>query len=200
LEFERKLAEKVREVGRAAAEFAYNHLEPEEPQVLPHYLHYEAGQYRRLNRKTPNREVATPFGKVTLWRHGFRYIERDTAEPTTFPLEIQMGLVEGATPTLAGIAAKALAETGATQEVALARLREQYAVEWGVKKLRAVAESVSAGMEPLGREHQARQSSRGSSRRPPRRAIAGRHWSWDAMGLRCAPAPTASSRWLPRPR
>jgi hypothetical protein len=36
---------------------------------LPHYLHYEAGQYRRLNRKTPNRQVATPFGKITLWRH-----------------------------------------------------------------------------------------------------------------------------------
>jgi hypothetical protein len=156
LEFERELAREVREVGRAAAEFAYNKIEPEEPQALPHYLHYEAGQYRRLNHKTPHRDVATPFGKVTLWRHGYRYIERDTAEPTIFPLEIQMGLVEGATPLLACIAAKALAEAGATQQVALARLQEEHAVQWGIKKLRAVAENVSAGMERFRREHQAR--------------------------------------------
>lgn len=150
------MAEEVRQLGRTAVEFAYNHLEPEEPQQLPNYLHYEAGDYRRLNQKTPNRHVATPFGKVTLWRHGYRYIERDTAEPTIFPLEIQMGLVEGATPALAGIAVKALAEAGATQEVVLKRLLEQHAIEWGVKKLRAVAENVSAGMEPFRREHQAR--------------------------------------------
>lgn len=155
LEFERELAGVVREIGRAAAELAYNQIEPEEPQVLPDYLHYEAGQYRRLNRKTPNRHVATPFGKITLWRHGYRYIERDTAEPTIFPLEIQLGLVEGATPALAGIAAKMLAEAGATQEVALARLCEEHAVQWGIKKLRAVAENVSEGMNRFRREHQA---------------------------------------------
>lgn len=155
MEFERELAGVVREIGRAAAELAYNQIEPEEPQVLPDYLHYEAGQYRRLNRKTPNRHVATPFGKITLWRHGYRYIERDTAEPTIFPLEIQLGLVEGATPALAGIAAKMLAEAGATQEVALARLREEHAVQWGIKKLRAVAENVSEGMNRFRREHQA---------------------------------------------
>lgn len=155
MEFERELAGVVREIGRAAAELAYNQIEPEEPQVLPDYLHYEAGQYRRLNRKTPNRHVATPFGKITLWRHGYRYIERDTAEPTIFPLEIQLGLVEGATPALAGIAAKMLAEAGATQEVALARLCEEHAVQWGIKKLRAVAENVSEGMNRFRREHQA---------------------------------------------
>jgi hypothetical protein len=37
------------------------------------------------------------------------------AEPTIFPLEMQLGLVEGATPALANVAAKALAEAGATQ-------------------------------------------------------------------------------------
>lgn len=155
MEFERELAGVVREIGRAAAEFAYNQIEPEEPQVLPHCLHYEAGQYRRLNSKTPNRQVATPFGKITLWRHGYRYVHRDTGEPTIFPLEIQLGLVEGATPALAGIAAKALAEAGATQEVVLARLREEHAVQWGIKKLRAVAENVSEGMNRFRREHQA---------------------------------------------
>jgi hypothetical protein len=56
---------------------------------------HEAGQYCRLNRKTP-REVATLFGKTTLLRHGYRYVERDVAEPTIFPLEVQLGLAQGA--------------------------------------------------------------------------------------------------------
>ena len=158
LAFEQELAQRVRRLAQAATELAYNQLEPDQPQELPQHVQHEAGEYRRLNRKTPNREVATLFGKVTLWRHGYRYVQRDTAEPTIFPLEIQLGLVEGATPALASVAAKALAEAGATQEAALARLRQQHGVEWGVKKLRAVAENLSAGMERFRREHQAKQA------------------------------------------
>lgn len=138
-------------------ELAYNRLEPDQPQELPHDVTHEAGQYRRLNRKTPNREVATRFGKITLWRHGYRYVERDVAEPTIFPLEVQLGLVHGATPGLACEAARLLAETGATQGTVLARLKERHGVSWGVKKLRAVTEHVAAAMERFRREHQARQ-------------------------------------------
>jgi hypothetical protein len=158
LAFEQELATQTRELARAATEFAYNHLEAEEPQELPPHVHYEAGQYRRLNQKTPNREVATLFGKVTLWRHGYRYIHRGVAEPTIFPLEISLGLIEGATPALASAAGKALAEAGATQDVVLARLQAQHGVEWGVKKLRAAAENLAEGMDPFRREHQARQA------------------------------------------
>ena len=157
LAFERDLADEMRQLGRQIVEQVYNQLEPDEPESLPHYVHHEAGEYRRLNRKTPNREVATLFGKITLWRHGYRYVERGVDEPTIFPLEIQLGLVEGATPALASAAARALAETGATQDTALARLRSQHGVVWGVKKLRAVAENVSAAMETFRRERQARQ-------------------------------------------
>jgi hypothetical protein len=157
LAFEQRVATEVRELARAVVEFAYNQLEIEKPQDLPHHVHHEAGQYRRLNQKTPNPEVATLFGKITLWRHGYRYVQRDVAEPTIFPLEISLGLVAGATPALASAAGKALAEAGATQEVVLARLRTQHGVEWGVKKLRAVAESVSSGMDRFRREHQAKQ-------------------------------------------
>jgi hypothetical protein len=156
LAFERELAEQARRLGRQVVEHVYNQLEPAEPEALPQYVHHEAGEYRRLNQKTPNREVATLLGKITLWRHGYRYVERDAKEPTIFPLEIQLGLVAGATPALASVAAAALAETGATQDTALRRLREQHAVAWGVKKLRAVAENVSAAMETFRREHQAR--------------------------------------------
>jgi hypothetical protein len=156
LAFEQELAQQTRELARAATEFAYNQLEGEEPPELPHHVHYEAGGYRRLNQKTPNREVATLFGKITLWRHGYRYVQRDVAEPTIFPLELSLGLREGATPALASAAGQALAEAGATQEVVLGRLQKQHAVQWGVKKLRAVAESLAAGMNPFRREHQAR--------------------------------------------
>ena len=157
LAFERQLAQQTRELARAAVEAAYNRLEPEDPRQLPGHLHYEAGEYRRLNAKTPNRHVATLFGKITLRRHGYRYVQRDAGEPTIFPLELQLGLVEGATPALASVAAKALAEAGATQEGVLTRLRQQHGVEWGVKKLRAVAEHVSTGLERFRREFQAKQ-------------------------------------------
>ena len=156
-EFERELESLLREAGRQVVQFAYNRIEPSEHEQLPHYLAYEAGQYRRLNRKTPNREVATLFGKITLWRRGYRYVERDVAEPAIFPLEMHLGLVEGATPALADQAARALAETGATQQTVLVRLKREHGVVWGVKKLRAVAEKTSAAMEPCRREQQAAQ-------------------------------------------
>jgi hypothetical protein len=157
LNFERELNELLREVGRVATELAYNRLEPEQPEELPHYVTHEAGPYRRLNHKTPNREVATLFGKITLLRHGYRYVEREVDEPTIFPLEVQLGLACGATPALAGEAARLMAETGATQGTVLARLKERHGVSWGVKKLRAVTESVATTMERFRREYQAKQ-------------------------------------------
>jgi hypothetical protein len=128
-----------------------------QPQELPHYVTHQAGQYRRLNHKTPNREMATLFGKITLLQHGYRYVEREVSEPTTFPLEVRLGLASGATPALACEAARLMAKTGATQETVLARLKERHGVTWGGKKLRAVTEHVAAAMERFRREYQARQ-------------------------------------------
>jgi hypothetical protein len=156
-DFELEVQELLREVGRVLVELVYNRLEPEQPAELPHYLRHEGGDYRRLNRKTPNREVATLFGKITLTRHGYRYVQRDVAEPTLFPLERQLGLVDGATPALAGEAARSMAETGATQETVLARLKERHGVGWGVKKLRAVTAQVAESLEEHRREQQAKQ-------------------------------------------
>lgn len=157
LKFERELQRLTRELGRAAVEFAYNRAEPDQPEQLPHYVQYELGDYRRLNHQTPRRHLATLFGKITLWRHGYRDVQRDSSEPTIFPLEIQLGVVEGATPALAGVAAQALAETGATQDTVLDKLKTQHGVDWGVKKLRAVAEKASTAMDQFRRGHQARQ-------------------------------------------
>jgi hypothetical protein len=156
-DFERELQELLREVGRVIVEFAYNRCEPEGPEELPHELVQQGQHYRRLNQKTPNREVATLFGKITLARHGYRPVERDSPERTIFPLEQQLGLVEGATPALAGEAARSLAEAGATQELALARLKERHGVQWGVKKLRAVTANVAASLEKQRRAQQAQQ-------------------------------------------
>lgn len=157
LDFERELQELLREVGRLIVEYAYNRLEPDEPEELPREVVHAGQHYRRLNQQTPNREVATLFGKITLQRHGYRPVERDSPERTIFPLERQLGLVEGATPALAGEAARSLAEAGTTQELVLTRLKERHGVQWGVKKLRAVAASVAASMEEQRRAQQAQQ-------------------------------------------
>ena len=61
--------------------------------------------YTRLNRKTPQ-DVATSFGKICLWRTGYRPTHK-TGDPTVFPLAQQLGLVQGATPALAERAERA---------------------------------------------------------------------------------------------
>ena len=135
---------------------AYQACEPDDAEQAPHSLRHEFCTYRRLNARTANRHVATLFGKITLLRRGYRDVEREGAAATIFPLELVLGLVEGATPALACEAAREMAETGATQQTVLTRLTRQHGVEWGVKKLRAVTQRVSEGMSPLRREHQAR--------------------------------------------
>ncbi len=144
-------------MGRLISEYVYNRFEPESPEELPQHLDHNGNRYRRLNQKTPNSEVATLFGKISLHRYGYRYVERDVAEPTIFPLEMQLGLVEGATPALAGETAHSMAATGATQPSVLTQLKERHGVAWGVKKLRAVTSCTAASMEEQRRELQAEQ-------------------------------------------
>jgi hypothetical protein len=155
LQFEEGLKQILRDVGRVVAEWTYNHVEPDDPHRLPHDVHCEASGYRRLNRKTPNRHVATLFGKITLWRFGYRDWQRDGGEPTLFPLERQLGLVGGASPALASAAGRYLAEAGATQGAVLNRLRQEHGVVWGTKKLREVAAHLADAMQPFCRTFQA---------------------------------------------
>jgi hypothetical protein len=154
LEFERRLQGELRELARQIAEWTYNRLGPEQAADAPHDVQQAGQGYRRLNAKTPNRNVATLFGKITLWRHGYRPWERDAGEPTIFPLERQLGLVEGATPALAEAAARYLAETGATQQTVLERLRREHDVTWGVEKLRGLGQNIAAAMSQFRREFQ----------------------------------------------
>lgn len=155
LRFEEALEETLRELGRIITEWTYNRVEADDPQRLPHDVHGKGTGYRRLNRKTPNRHVATLFGTVTLWRCGYRDWQRDSGEPVLFPLERQLGLIGGASPALASAAGRYLAEAGATQGVALDRLRREHRVAWGTKKLRQVAARLADIMQPFCRQFQA---------------------------------------------
>ena len=145
--FEEELQTAVREVARRVTEWAYNQVQPASAAELPHDVTSAGSGYRRLNRKTANRHVATLFGKITLWRHGYRSWHRDDGEPAIFPLEIDLGLIEGATPALASATGTYLAEGGATQEKVLARIHSQHGVNWGVKKLRDLAATLAGRMD-----------------------------------------------------
>jgi len=155
VQFEEGLDQVLRELGRIITEWTYNHVEPDEPQSLPHDVHWKWAGYRRLNQKTPNRNVATLFGKITLWRFGYRDWQREGGEPVLFPLEWELGLVGGASPALASAAGRYFAEAGTTQEAVLERLRREHGVVWGTKKLREVVARLAEVMEPFSRQFQA---------------------------------------------
>jgi len=156
-DFERELAQLLREAGRRVLEHVYNRIEPELPQNAPHYLESEAGRYRRLSAKTANPHVATLFGKIKLCRLGYRFVHREAGERTLFPLEMALGLIKNATPALAEVAARSMALAGATQGTVLARLWEEHGVRWGVETLRAVTAELEARMSPLRRAAQVEQ-------------------------------------------
>lgn len=141
--FEQQLQRETRELARVVAQWTYNRLEPE-AESLPKHVDFEASQYTRLNRKTPQ-NAGTLFGQVRLHRVGYRPSDK-SGDPTLFPLAMSMGLVHGATPALAERAARLLGATGMTQNQTLQRLREDCGISWGVKKLRQVTEAVSTAM------------------------------------------------------
>ena len=150
LDFETRLAERVRDLGRRVVERVYNRLE-EEAAEAPARLRLGGVDYRRLA-KTPRRHVATLLGTIALWRHGYRASHRKSAEPVVFPLERTLGLIRGATPALAEAAARYFAEGGATQRAALDRLKCQHGVGLGAERLRALAAEVAAAMAGIRKD------------------------------------------------
>lgn len=142
----------VRELARQLVERVYNRLEPEDPQQAPHDVHYEGGGYRRRNDKTRNAHAATRFGTIELWRYAYRWWHG--REKCIFPLELQLGLVQGATPALAEAAARYQAEAGATQQAVLSRLRQQHGLSWGAERLRATAQEVAEDMAQVRQDVQ----------------------------------------------
>lgn len=143
----------LRELGRLLLERLFNGLE-DAPAELPRDVLYLGQGYRRLGKKTRNQHVATLFGKICLWRFPYRFWERDVPERCIFPLELQLGLVEGVTPALAEVVGRQMAQAGATQQRTLDLLRQDYGVSLGVKRLRKL---VAALAEGLGEHRQAGQ-------------------------------------------
>jgi hypothetical protein len=153
--FEQELQQATRELGRLAAQWAYNHLEPADPKALPTAVHHEGSRFRRLTKKTPQ-QVSTLFGTITLRRLGYRAALGE-GEPVLFPLGRALGLVHGATPALVERVAHYQAEGGGTQKQTRARLRHEHGVRWGVKRLRQVTAFVAQAMEGHRAEAQAEQ-------------------------------------------
>ena len=153
-DLEMQIAEQVREFARQLMERLLNQIEPDDPEEMSHDVEYQAGGYRRLNQKTRNAHVATLFGTVELWRYPYRYWHRDTAEACIFPLEIELGLIHGATPALAEAVGRYMAQAGATQQAVLDRLRSQHGVSWGAQRLRDVTQEISAAFGELTQEAQ----------------------------------------------
>jgi hypothetical protein len=151
--FEQRLHEALRGVGRTLVQWTYNHLEPADVQALPAQVRFEAGPYTRLGAKTPQ-HAWTLFGPIRLWRAGYRPTDKG-GDPTVFPLALGLGLVQGASPALAGRLGRLVAEAGMTQQRALARLRQDYGVAWGVKKLRQLTAAVSAAVAQQRQQAQA---------------------------------------------
>jgi hypothetical protein len=151
-ELEKQVRSLTQELGRVSLEWLVNRLEPQQTDALPQHVNFEAGPYTRLNEKTPE-TVATSFGKIRLWRTGYRPTNK-TGDPTIFPLAQQLGIVHGATPALAELAARYLAETGSTQRQTLTRLKQEHSVNWGVKKLREVTGHFAVAMTEQRHEAQ----------------------------------------------
>jgi hypothetical protein len=151
-QFETRLQDEVRALGRQLVQWTYNHLEPADPQALCRHVCFEASAYTRLRGKTAQ-QAWTLFGPIRLWRAGYRPSDKGP-DPTLFPLALGLGLLHGASPALAERAAQFLGEAGMTQQRTLQRLRQEHGVGWGVKKLRQVTAAVAAGLAAQRHEAQ----------------------------------------------
>jgi len=75
--------------------------------------------------------------------------------PGIVPLELQLGLIHGATPALAGALGRYMAEGGATQQSVLDRLRSQHGVCLGVQRLRDITTTLAEDFAALTEDAQA---------------------------------------------
>jgi hypothetical protein len=152
-DLELTLAKHLREIGRELLQWLYNRLEGNDPTKLPSHLRLEGEDYRIVRKKTPH-AIDTRFGSITLLRHLYRPVARDSAEKSIAPLERILGVVEGTTPALADAAARCTAEAGATQRRVQEQLHAQHGVTIGTKRLRALIAKVSGKMSEARQEFQ----------------------------------------------
>jgi len=151
-ELELALLEIVRKLGRSVLQATLQSLEPTDSTQAPKSVFFRSGGYRRRGDRTPNRSLVTRFGKIILWRNGYRSWTR--GEETIFPLELMLGLVENVSPAMLDLIGKTHASTGRSQRETLAMVGEQTGVSMGVKRLRTCVQELAQRLEPLRRKHQ----------------------------------------------
>ena len=154
MEVEVSLAAILRECGRRLVEEAVNRIEPDDAAQLPDALTINGDTHTPNATKTPHSDVCCYFGKITLFRFGWR--TPDHTGPTTFPLEESLGLIRGCTPALAERAAWLAGNAGATQRLVIERLKKDHNVSIGHARLRALWKELSERLEPFRRQQQAR--------------------------------------------
>jgi hypothetical protein len=143
-DFENRLQQLLRELGREILEWVYNHLEPDDPHAMPPHLPFDGDWYRRRKR-SPHRNIATLFGTITLWR--FLYQPIHGVGRAIFPLELRLGIEAGhATAALAERVALAAADC--PQNVVRALVQRDHGVCWSAETLREVTAALAAGMAP----------------------------------------------------
>ena len=186
-QFEKELLEAQREMARITAEWTYNHLEPAAVDAAPPRVECDGDSYRRLARKTPQ-TVDTLFGPIRLHRLGYRAAP-SVGTPVLFPLCQELGINHNTTPALCERVARYLAETGATQQAVLKRLRAEHGVAMGVKRLRALTSFVAAAMEehrgPAQAEQIARWLTQAYASRGRHRPVLAAGRDGITLGIRC---------------
>ena len=140
-QFEQALEAAGKELMRSLLEWTLNQIESEDDEseqaASPEIIQWECGQYRREKKKSPNRNVGTRFGTITLWRYPYRWRHRES-EPSIFPLEMKLGLVAHATPAFADTVSREMAEAGASQKRVIEKLKREHNVSLGVPRLRLI--------------------------------------------------------------
>jgi hypothetical protein len=146
--FEKKVADRLRDVGHHVIDHAYNHAEPATEECPPH-VRFGRETYRRRD-KTPN-TLGTLFGAIELRRCVYECLE--SGEPCVWPLEIRLGVVAGlATPALAERVGRWSAEH--EQDAVRSLLQNEHSVRWSVQSLRTVAAAVRDGVAKPGEQAQ----------------------------------------------
>lgn len=139
-DFEHRLNELLREVGRRIVQWTLNQLEP--PEKVPLGLWHQRDWYRR-KRKSPMRHLSCLFGTIRVHRYLFEPAE--IRDRSLFPLQWRLGVVaNSATPALADIVARLASDL--TQRQLLDYLAQQHGVRWGVRRLRDVVAAVAEGV------------------------------------------------------
>jgi len=150
--FEKDLEKAGRELLRRIVQWVFNHLEGDDTAVLPKHVVYESASYTLIKKKT-RQNVWTRFGKISMWRFGYRSTIKGH-DLSIFPLARILGLIHGATPGLAEEVGRLLGEGGMTQSRTMDHLGRDFDIHFGVKKLRQIAETLSEAIEEERHETQ----------------------------------------------